>query len=75
MTLPKAMVLGESVTEPDPPVPAPESDEVCGLLESVSETLSVAVSVDAVLGVKTITTVQVLPAATVPFTAGHVLLD
>lgn len=69
------MVLGDSVTEPpDDPVPAPERDEVCGLLGSLSDTPRVAFSVDVVLGVKMMTIVQVPLAATVPPTAGHVLL-
>lgn len=73
-TLPKPSVLGDSVTAPAGAVPDPESDDVCGLLGSLSETLKVADSLDVVDGVKTTLIRHVVLAASVPFTAGHVLV-
>lgn len=74
LTLPKLIVLGESVTVPDGAVPDPESAEVWGLLESLSETLRVADSLEVVEGVNTIVIAQVPLAARVAFTAGQVLV-
>jgi hypothetical protein len=73
-TLPKAIVVGATVTEPTGAVPVPESAAVWGLLASLSVTLSVADSAPAKLGVKVMLIVQVVPAARVEPTAGHVLV-
>jgi hypothetical protein len=74
LTLPKLSVPGASVTAPAGAVPDPESDDVWGLLESLSETLRVADSFDVVEGVKTTVIMQLVAAARVAFTAGHELV-
>lgn len=74
-TVPKAIEVGATETEPTGAVPVPESAAVCGLLASLSETLSVADSAPAKLGVKVMVIVQVPPlAATVPGDAGQVVV-
>jgi hypothetical protein len=73
-TVPKAIVVGATVTEPTGAVPVPESAAVCGLLASLSDTLRVADSAEAKLGVKVMVTVQAPLAATVPGDAGQVVV-
>ena len=64
--LPKEPVVGDKKTALGGAVPVPARVTVCGLLESVSATLRVAVSAAVVDGVKMTPMVQVLPMAMVP---------
>ena len=68
--LPKFNELGE--TETAAVVPLPESETVCGLLESLSAMLSVADSAETVVGLNVTLIVQLEPAATL---APHVLVS
>jgi len=71
LTLPKESDVGLMVAVPEPPVPRPERETVCGLLVAESLKLSVAVRVPLTNGPKVIFTVQLDDA---PRLAPHVLL-